>query len=282
MKTLDNILTSLNTTLKKKGILISDKRCSNEVNGQRCNKLMQVVDGKETCFYCEEITKEDKLLARETKTNHDKLLIERIFNKDSLINPRLKECAFDNYEPETEELQKAKSICQRYANNFKRDNPVNLILIGPYGTGKSHMSVSILKAVVEKGMNTKEPFQGLFISTPKLMTKLKSTYNKKSDHTENELLETIEKVDLLILDDIGAELKEMESNPDEEKKANQWAVGKLFEIVDGRIGKHTIYTSNFEYGRLMSLYGERNFSRMMENTHPLKMNGENYRLREFK
>lgn len=209
------------------------------------------------------------------------MIVGRMFNKESLINPRLKQCDFNNYCPPSEQLAKAKKICERYADNFNKNNPVNLILIGNYGTGKSHMAVSILKRVFKKGMDSQNGYQCVFISTPKLMTKLKDTYNKQSVHSEAALLDTLEKVDLLILDDIGAELRVMERQEDEEK-ANSWAVSKLLEIIDGRLGKHTVYTTNFEYEMLMRLYGERNFSRMMEGTTPIKMNGENYRLRDFK
>ncbi|MGM9923066.1 MAG: ATP-binding protein, partial [Bacillus sp. (in: firmicutes)] len=105
---------------------------------------------------------------------------------------------------------------------------------------------------------------------------LKSTYNKASEQTEEELLSHLERMDLLVLDDVGAEKTKKEDDE------FSWAKSKMFEIIDSRIGKHTIYTTNFEHTELLKMYGERNFSRMMENTHVEKMNGENYRLRDFK
>ncbi|MBL1703900.1 ATP-binding protein, partial [Klebsiella pneumoniae] len=35
-------------------------------------------------------------------------------------------------------------------------------------------------------------------------------------------------------------------------------------------------------GELAGMYGERDFSRMMENAEMLEMHGDNYRLRNFK
>ena len=186
------------------------------------------------------------------------------------MNERLANCSFDNYIPVSPELDRAKKITMRYAANYKKDNPVNLMLVGSYGTGKSHLSVSVVKALLSRGNSC------LFISVPKLLTRLKSTYNKSSEQTEEELLSHLEKMDLVVLDDVGAEKTKKEDDE------FSWARTKMFEIIDSRIGKHTIYTTNFSTNELLSMYGERNFSRMMENTHLVEMNGENYRLRNVK
>ena len=230
---------------------------------------MQEGNGTPFCFYCQMIAEEDKKLAEETARLHNEMIMRK-FTGDSLMNERLANCSFDNYMPTSPELEQAKRRVQRYATNFSKDNPVNLMLIGNYGTGKSHLAVSAVKALLLNGKNC------LFISVPKLFTKLRSTYNKNSKDTEAELLEHLEKMDLLVLDDVGAE-----KSKDEDEEYS-WAKTKMFEIVDSRIGKHTIFTTNFQIEELLKIYGERNFSRMMENTHVEKMNGENYRLREFK
>jgi len=47
-------------------------------------------------------------------------------------------------------------------------------------------------------------YECLFLSLPKLLTKIKQTYNKEGI-TEAELLQVIQRVDLLVFDDIGAE-----------------------------------------------------------------------------
>ncbi|MDY0394755.1 ATP-binding protein [Virgibacillus halophilus] len=104
----------------------------------------------------------------------------------------------------------------------------------------------------------------LFLSLPKLLTKIKETYNNKGV-TEDELLEVIKRVDLLVLDDLGAE-----HNTD-------WAISKVFEILDDRSGKATIYTTNLNSEQLRERFNERNFSRLLENTKVIVMNGEDYR-----
>lgn len=197
--------------------------------------------------------------------------IKRMFDENSLINPKLTQASFENYEPTNNELAKAKAVAQRYAENFSLDNPVSLLFIGNYGTGKSHLSVSITKKLMERD------FTSIFISTPKLMTKIRSTYNKESQYTEEQIIDQLSKVDCLVLDDIGAEsVKQGDGNQ------HTWATSKIFEIIDNRIGKHTIFTSNYEPKELQERLGGRNFSRMMESVHVVKMYGDDYRLQAFK
>jgi DNA replication protein DnaC len=246
----------------------SDNRCPS------CNRYLQVENGKEFCFYCDKIAAEDERLKHEAEqmiNDRELRRAQEIFNNESLVNDRLKGATFANYQTDNRDLQRAKAICQRYAENFSKDNPVDLLLIGSYGTGKSHLAYSISKKVVEKKMSS------IFISVPKLLTKIKSTYNPNSQHVEIDLLNIIEKVDCLVLDDIGSEQTKIPKNGEV-----PWNVVKLFEIIDSRAGKHTIYTTNYEIDELQKALGGRNFSRMMDGVHPVKMYGEDYRLKDFR
>src|SRR5699024_2314445 len=152
---------------------------------------------------------------------HRKLMAS--FNYYSLINDSLKEATFDNFDSPDSNLKRAKEEALAYSHSFDRKQ--NLLLAGDYGTGKSHLSVSITTALMKKD------YECLFLSLPKLLTKIKHSYDTKGV-TQDELLNVIERVDLLVLDDIGAEEK------------TEWSTSKLFEILDGRSNKATIYTTN--------------------------------------
>ncbi|MGG3800633.1 ATP-binding protein [Metabacillus fastidiosus] len=207
------------------------------------------------CMLYEQIKEEQK--------EADKSRIKRIFEDNSLINANLKKANFKNFEQDR--FPTAYKTAADYVRNFDLSDPSNLFFQGPFGTGKSHLSVSISKALVALG------YSSIFISLPKLYTKIRSTYNKNSEITEDQLMQALFKVDLLVLDDIGAE-----------GEAKGWSVGKAFEIIDQRSGKHNIYTTNlssddFESSRDTA----RLFSRIMENTKPVIMNGTDYRKRHF-
>ncbi|WCK53865.1 ATP-binding protein [Aneurinibacillus sp. Ricciae_BoGa-3] len=198
----------------------------------------------------------ENLAARQTN-------LERIFDENSLIPLALRNATFENYESANIHLRRAKEMAYGYAETFKADESKNLLLTGDYGVGKSHLAVSVLKRLI------KRDFTGIFITVPELLTKIRSTYNKESNHTELQLLEIIKGVDCLVLDDIGTE------------NGSDWAVSKLFEVVDGRLGKHTIYTTNLDSKATEKKIGERNFSRLMFDTVPVVMTGEDYRRRGF-
>jgi DNA replication protein DnaC len=217
---------------------------------------------------CEEIefSKQYYKELQELKLKRERERLNQIFDNLSLINNMLKKCSFLNYDPVTPEQEKALKSCIEYTAQFKLEDPKNLLLSGSYGVGKSHLAVSITKDLLEMG------FSCVFVSAPKLLTKIRATYNNDSEIKEDELLQGLEKVDLLVIDDLGAE----NVNP-----KTQWTISKLFEVIDGRAGKHTVFTTNFNSADLEKKIGARNFSRVMYNTTPLRIEGEDFRTKEF-
>jgi DNA replication protein DnaC len=251
--------------LLKNTISTSNNRCTS------CSRKLLIQDNQEYCFYCEQISKEDDVIQKEMSDWLKQRQAEKkmeAFKKDSIINPKLMKSTLSNFNPENESQQKALQISVNFVRTFDINESRNLIFIGSPGLGKSHLSAAISKAIVQKGHTS------IFISVPKLMTKIKNTYNKDSEYSEADVLKALETVDLLVLDDVGAE-KTKEDN------GLSWAKTKMFEIVDSRIGKHTIYTTNYTGEELIRIYGERDFSRMVERTRSIKMDGKNFRFKNF-
>ncbi len=190
--------------------------------------------------------------------------LQKVFDTNSLIPKKLLPATFENYQPGNESQALAKQKGMEYADHFDTEESRNLLMTGPYGVGKSHIAVSIQKRLMHLG------FSCIYISTPKLLTKIRDTYNRDSEHNELELLEMIEQVDCLVLDDIGAE------------NGTDWTASKVFEVVESRLGKHTIYTTNLSGRQLEKQIGERNMSRLSQDTEWLKVVGEDYRRRELR
>lgn len=205
--------------------------------------------------------------AREVKMEHRKLQIEYMIERYSTVNPELEKASFETYERLNPNLDNAYKVALEYVEGFSIERPANLLFSGMYGLGKSHLAHSVCMALKAKG------FVAVFISVPKLLTIIKSTYRNDSDYTEAELLDVLSKVDFLALDDIGAEKVR------KEEEGDSWATEKLFEIIDGRSGRHTLYTTNLTSDELRRKVGPRNFSRMMANTKPLKFEGDDYRIK---
>lgn len=227
--------------------------------------------GKKERFYmgckCEDIALAERALENDKKAKMNRT--KDIFDQNSLVNKSLLKATLENYLPPNEELDKAKQTVMNFVSEFDPKDGKNLLLVGTYGTGKSHLSYATAKRLIEKG------YSALFLSVPKLLTKIKETYNASSKFSENDLLEFVALVDLLVLDDLGAEYTNMKNSSD------NWTMTKLFEVIDSRAGKHTIYTTNLSSVELESKVNARNFSRIMDDTEVVPMNGKDYRKKSF-
>lgn len=210
---------------------------------------------------------EDLKLAKQALDERHQKKVEKMisyFESHSLINKELQQATIDSYQPSDETQVKAKKIAQRYIDVFDKKEPRNLLFCGSYGIGKSHLAKSITDGVIEKG------YSAIFISVPKLLSKFRSSYNKESEISEGQMIEALNHTDVLVLDDLGAE------------KSSEWAIEKLFEVIDSRQGMHTIYTSNYCPKDLIQRLGERNFSRVVNrDTTIVEIEGDNYRLGKF-
>lgn len=254
---------------------IGSKTC--ESCGNTFQVFKQVIAGREIlfdyCWPCKKAEEEKQIVQGIHKQNEQarKEKLQRIFDNHSFINGNLKNCTLENFKTDTETQERAFRAAKRYLEIFSSDTPKNFVLYGSYGMGKSHIAVGILKELMKEG------YSGIFVSVPKLLQAFRNTYNKDSEVSEGQLLEALETVDCLVLDDIGAE------------NSTDWATDKLFNIVDSRQGKSTIFTTNLSTeipedqddpkrpkGLEMKI-GARNFSRVMMNAGVLQMVGKDFR-----
>ncbi len=216
---------------------------------------------------------EDIKLAKQAIQQKKESALNRLrkdFDDHSLINKSLSTATFKTYKPTTVELGEAKTRLMQYVKDFKPYESNNLLLVGSYGTGKSHLSVAITKELMRNGHTC------LFLSVPKLFTKIKQTYGGNSTISEADILDLIESVDLFVLDDLGTEYTNKRSNDD------NWAHTKLFEVLDSRLGKPTIYTTNLSSEQLREKLNSRNLSRLMDQTEVIAMSGPDYRMKGFR
>lgn len=91
-----------------------------------------------------------------------------------------------------------------------------LVIMGGYGTGKTHLAAAIGNYRLAAG----EPV--LFQVVPDLLDHLRSAYAPGSESGYDELFETVRQAPLLILDDLGTQI------------STQWAQEKLYQLFNHR------------------------------------------------
>lgn len=231
---------------------------------------MHVIDEKEICFYCQDIEQQYQKVAEEVKVNHINKPFTRLmknFEDNSLMNEDLMPCTINGYVPVTDSQKEARQLAIDYIHNF--DGKTGIIFFGNPGAGKSHLLSGIVKGVISQHKKS-----ALFITLNRLLSEIRGTFGK-SDVNEMDILKALYAVDLLVIDELGGERE----NADDRGKA--WAKTKLNEVVDARAGKATCYSSNYSPEQLVQMYGERDFSRIVQYADPVQVHGPNNRLKRF-
>lgn len=259
-------LEAINTRIFSKIRIVGQREC--EKCGQKVNIIES--DGKQVsdCLNCDSLKLQDEVIS--FKENADKRKAELIFQRYSLIPGDLLKATFSNYEPQNESTTAAKTKCEWYANHFGEMGDHNsLLLQGSYGLGKSHLAFSIAQRVKELGHVV------IFITMPELLNILRDSYGKKG-YSEVEIINACKDADLLVLDDMGAEYVKQDDGRE------SWAADKIFQIVNARMDKPNVFTTNLKSKELAHKYGShggRIVSRMMLGTRIVKFEGKDYRLK---
>jgi DNA replication protein DnaC len=197
----------------------------------------------------------------------------------SEIPARYADCEFSNYQAGASEgIGTAKIKIETWTAQYPLDRS-GLLLIGPSGVGKTHLSVAALKRLTEKGVHC------LFCDYRELLKKIQNSYNPSVQTTELDLLRPIFETEVVLLDDLGA------------VKPSEWVWDTVSLILNARYNEKltTIITSNFLDGpsaaaermdgprraareeTLGDRIGERMRSRLFEMCRLLLVNGKDYR-----
>lgn len=139
-------------------------------------------------------------------------------------------------------MQKVLDFCKDYAFNFKCGN--NLLLTGKTGLGKTHLSLSIAKEVINKNYSV------IYGPSDNIFSKIEKEHFSYSSSTPYK--DSVLNCDLLIIDDLGTEF------------LTKYTLSTLYNIVNNRLinNKSTIISTNFTIDEIEEKYSERILSRL--------------------
>ena len=193
---------------------------------------------------------------------------------------RYANCNLSNYKTDANHaLAAAKITVEKWAAQYPLDR-TGLLLVGPSGVGKTHLSVAAIRRLTENGVHC------LFCDYRELLKNIQNSYNPSVHATELEVLRPIFETDVVLLDDLGA------------VRPTEWVWDTVSLILNTRYNDNrtTIITSNFLDGparkvgmsgaqaagaddTLGDRIGERMRSRLFEMCRLVQVDGKDYRQR---
>ena len=180
---------------------------------------------------------------------------------------RYADCHFHNYTPQNPSQDRAFKFASRLTMEYPAVDQ-GLVLMGPVGVGKTHLAVSILKGLTERG------FGCLFYEFGSLLKEIQDSYNSNTRTSELAVLAPVLNTDVLVLDELGA------------SKPTDWVRDTMAHIINTRYNdqKLTIFTTNYLDERkndreetLEDRIGVRLRSRLFEMCKTVELNGQDYR-----
>ena len=154
---------------------------------------------------------------------------------------------------------------REFADTFSGKNDGNFLLVGGTGLGKTHLSTATAGVIIERGFDVKyETAQNMF-----------SEFERWKFHRrdgDEDLTERFFSCDLLVVDDLGAEL------------SNQFTKSCLYNLVNDRINKRrsTIVSTNYGSRALENIYGDRIVSRLFGEYEAVLFDGRDARMKKFR
>jgi len=138
-----------------------------------------------------------------------------------------------------------------------------LWFMGDVGTGKTSLAMLVSQAALAAGRSV------AIYSLPRLVAEIRRTYDEGSRHSDVELLDRLAAVDLLHVDDVGAE------------RTSEWVLEQVYSIVNARYEdeKSMVITTNItDREALEEQITPRTVSRLTEMCEEIPVFGEDRRL----
>jgi DNA replication protein DnaC len=137
-----------------------------------------------------------------------------------------------------------------------------LWIFGGTGTGKTTLAMLVSKAALEAGKSV------AIYSLPKLLARIRRTYDSEpGGDSYLSLFELLSSVDLLHIDDLGAE------------KRSDWVLEQLYALINERYeGRRSVLiTTNLSHMELEDQIGARTVSRLTEMCEEVELRGSDRR-----
>lgn len=180
----------------------------------------------------------------------------------------MSDARFEDWTSLSKEHGEALCIAREFCTS---DVTRTLAFIGPTGRGKTHLAVSIMRA-----MRKRNPAMTMcYITEDRFYSALKGTFDRGVRLSEMDVVDRFLEYDLLVIDEIGR-------SPSQDYMQSRFQIFLQDRMEDPR--KRTVLAGNVTPGRFREIVGDAVLSRLMERTQDgkrravsVKLDGEDYR-----
>ncbi len=205
---------------------------------------------------------EESNTAYDCRCRRQLVALRKARSLSAVIPRRYRDAAFDR--PPVTDIEPAiVSATRRFADRIDEqlDGGRGLWFMGPVGTGKTTLAMLVSKAALAAGRSV------AIYSLPRLLNTIRDTHRAERSHVD--LLDRLTSVDLLHIDDVGAE------------RTTDWVLEELYSIVNARYEDErsmVISTNILDREALCEQITERTVSRLTEMCDELPLLGHDRRM----
>jgi DNA replication protein DnaC len=186
------------------------------------------------------------------------------------LEGRFCDATFADFNAAAPQQQKVLQACRDYAGGVAFDGGAGLWLIGPPGTGKTHLGSAMVRYVIEERQRSAAIHSGR-----EIIRMLRSTWGNRERGrtwdgratTEEQMIDDLGHLGLLVIDEIGVGF-----GSDSEHV-------QLFDVIDLRYKyrRPTVLLSNLPTKGLKEAMGDRAYDRLREGAQVLACNWDSHR-----
>ena len=209
------------------------------------------IDGVKTCHCLKELIIKERIAAS---------AMGNLIEKQSFDSFSLK--CYDYDEKVLERMTAILAMAKNYVKNFSKRKD-NLLLIGPTGTGKTHISTAIARELIHEGYDV------IYDSTQNILSDFEDDKFRGGWNSENRSDKYLE-CTLLIIDDLGTEMP------------SQFVTAALYALVNDRLlaGKAMIISTNLNTEDMTRRYNPQIASRLRGSFTRVAFLGDDIRVKK--